>query len=109
MDYVGWLTRQGDADDLAGLVTDLHAVNSSLVESGFGPALLCTVIAFTNDTRRVGLVYLFKRGSWFPFAPTGPDRRDNALELQIRASIESDLRTEADLARWFAVYGAPGL
>ena len=105
----GWLTRQGDADDLAGLVTDLHAVNSSLVESGFGPALLCTVIAFTNDTRRVGLVYLFKRGSWFPFAPTGPDRRDNALELQIRASIESDLRTEADLARWFAVYGAPGL
>lgn len=105
----GWLTRHGDADDAPGLVTDLHAVNSSLVEAGFGSALLCTVIAFTDGTRPLGLVYLYKRGSWYPFAPTGPDRRDNALELQIQASIEDDLRTEADLARWFAVYGAPGL
>lgn len=105
----GWLTRHGDADDAPGLVTDLHAVNSSLVEAGFGSALLCTVIAFTDGTRPLGLVYLYKRGSWYPFAPTGPDRRDNALELQIQASIEDDLRTEADLTRWFAVYGAPGL
>lgn len=104
-----WLTRQADPDDPAGLVTDLHAVNSSLVEAGFGSALLCTVIVFTDGTRSVALIYLYKRGSWYPFAPTGPDRRDNALELQIKAAIENDLHVEADLARWFPLNGAPGL
>jgi hypothetical protein len=104
-----WLIRQGDPEDSAGLVTDLHAINTSLVEAGFGSALLCTVITFADGTRPLALVYLYKRGSWYPFAPTGPDRRDNALELQIKASIENDLRVEPDLARWFALYGAPGL
>jgi len=104
-----WLTRQGDPDDSAGLVTDLHAINSSLVEAGFGSALLCTLIGFTDGTRPLGLIYLYKRGSWYPFAPIGPDRRDNTLELQIKSAIENDLRIEADLARWFPVYGAPGL
>ena len=103
------MIRQSDPEDSAGLVTDLHAINSSLVEAGFGSALLCTVIAFADGTRPLALVYLYKRGSWYPFAPTGPDRRDNALELQIKAAIENDLRVEADLARWFALYGAPGL
>ncbi len=104
-----WLTRPGDPDDPAGLVTDLHAVNSSLVEGGFGAALLCTLITFTDGNRRLGLIYLYKRGSWYPFAPTGPDRRDNALEMQINSAIENDLRAETDLSRWFPLYGAPGL
>lgn len=104
-----WLTRPGHQDDPAGLVTDLHAVNSSLLEAGFGAALLCTLIAFSDGTRPLGLIYLYKRGSWYPFAPTGPDRRDNALELQIKSAIEDDLRVETDLSRWFPVYGAPGL
>ena len=101
---------QGDCgDNIEGLVTDLHAVNSSLVDAGFGAALLCTVIAFTDDTQPLGLVYLYKRGSWYPFAPTGPDRRDTALELQIRSAINQDPRIESDLGRWFPVYGAPGV
>ena len=104
-----WLTRPGDPNDPAGLVTDLHAVNSSLVEAGFGAALLCTLIAFTDGSRPLGLVYLFKRGSWYPFAPTGAHQRDNALELQVRSAIELDLRVEQNLTKWFPLYGAPGL
>jgi len=104
-----WLTRQVQAADAAALVTDLHAVNSSLVEAGFGSALLCTLVGFTDGTRPLALIYLYKRGSWYPFAPTGPDRRDNALELQVKAAIENDLHIEADLSRWFPVHGAPGL
>ena len=104
-----WLVRQTAPDDLGTLVTDLHAVNTSLVDAGFGSALLCTLVTFTNGTRSLGLVYLYKRGSWYPFVPTGPDRRDNATELQIKSVIGTDLRMEQDLARWFPVYGAPGL
>jgi hypothetical protein len=104
-----WLIRQAPADDLAGLVTDLHGVNSALVDAGFGATLLCTVIAFTDGNHPLGLVYLYKQGSWYPFAPTGPNRRDNTIELQIRATLEDDLRIETDLTRWFPLYGAPGL
>jgi len=104
-----WLIRRAAPDDLAGLVTDLHAVNSSLVDAGFGAVLLCTLAGFTDGQRPLGLVYLYKRGSWYPFAPTGPDRRDNTLELQIRSVLQDDLPIEPDLGRWFPVYDAPGL
>jgi hypothetical protein len=104
-----WLTRTTTPEDLEGLVTDLHAVNSSLADAGYGSALLCTVVAFTDGARPLGLVYLYKRGSWYPFAPVGRDGRDSTVELQVRSAIEEDLRVESDLGRWFPVYGAPGL
>ena len=104
-----WLVRQTAPDDLETLVTDLHAVNSSLVDAGFGNALLCTLVAFTNGSQSLGLVYLYKRGSWYPFVPVGADRRDNAQELQIKSVVGADLNFEQDLSRWFPIYGAPGL
>lgn len=104
-----WLIRSTTPDDLDGLVTDLHAVNSSLADAGFGSALLCTVIAFTDGSQPLGLVYLYKRGTWYPFAPSRSDQRNNGVELQVRSIIQDDLRIEDDLARWFPVYGAPGL
>jgi len=104
-----WLIRRTTQDDVEGLVTDLHAVNSTLADAGFGAVLLCTVIAFSDGVQPLGLVYLYKRGSWYPFAPSGPDRRDNSVELRVRSVIENDLRVEDDLGRWFPVYGAPGL
>ena len=92
-----------------GLVTDLHAVNSSLEQGGFGPQLLCTLVGFRDPAgRRVGLVYLYKRGTFYPFAPLGGERRDSALEMQVRGALGDDLKVEPDLGRWFPVWGVPG-
>lgn len=105
-----WITRRGEGGDLSDLVADLHAVNASLEDAGFGSALLCTLVTFSGDGGApIGLVYLYKRGSWYPFVPTGQDKRDNAKELQVRAVLGSDLKIEPDLSRWFPVWGAPGL
>lgn len=105
-----WLVVRHDTGDVESLVTDLHAVNSSLEAGGFGPQLLCTIVGFMDDGgRRLGIVYLYKRGTFYPFAPTGREQRDNALELQIRGSLGADLAVESDLSRWFPVWGAPGL
>ena len=105
-----WLVCRHSPDDVEGLVTDLHAVNSSLQAGGFGPQLLCTIVSFRDSSqRRVGLVYLYKRGTFYPFAPLGGERRDNALEMQVRAAIAGELKIEDDLSRWFPVWGAPGL
>lgn len=103
-----WITIQQPDTDLSALVTDLHATNTTLVDAGFGTSLLCTVIGFTAaNQRRLGLVYLFKRGTFYPFAPTSNHTRDNTLELQARAALEKDLPIEADLTRWFPLWSAP--
>ena len=85
-------------------------MNSSLADGGFGPQLLCTLVSFADDKgRKLGIVYLYKRGTFYPFAPTSGEQRDNALELQVRGQVGADLKIEPDLSRWFAVWGAPGL
>jgi hypothetical protein len=105
-----WLVTRHEPNDLEGLVTDIHAVNASLEAGGFGPQLLCSVAAFTGPGgKRFGLVYLYKRGTFYPFAPLPGERRDNALELQVRGAVGADLPVETDLGRWFPVWGAPGL
>lgn len=105
-----WLTVTRTDSDVSGLVTDLHAVNSSLADAGFGSALLCSTVAFTTaDKSPLALVYLYKRGTFYPFAPLGDDRRDNALELQVRGIVAADVEIEPDLSRWLAIWGAPGL
>ena len=105
-----WLLVRREPTDMPGLVTDLHAVNSTLQDHGFGPALLCSLIGFRTTTGAgLGLVYLYKRGTFYPFAPAGDQQRDNALELQVRGQLTDDLKVEPDLSRWFPVWGAPGL
>jgi hypothetical protein len=114
-----WLLVSHESDDVPGLVTDLHAVNSGLEAAGFGPQLLCSLVSFAHpDGRRLALVYLYKRGTFYPFAPAvgssstsvaDHQRRDNALEIEVQGSLASDLKIEPDLARWFPVWGAPGL
>jgi hypothetical protein len=105
-----WLVSSHLSDEMDALVTDLHAVNSALVDNGFGPQLLCTLVAFRDEQeRRLALVYLYKRGTFYPFAPTSGQRRDNALELQVKGAVQDDLKIEQDLTKWFPVWGAPGL
>lgn len=105
-----WLVCEHSPDDVEGLVTDLHAVNASLQDGGFGPQLLCTIVGFRDDRgRRLGLVYLYKRGTFYPFVPQQGQNRDNPTELQIRGTLSEDLKIESDLSRWFPVWGAPGL
>jgi hypothetical protein len=109
-----WLTVTRSADDVAGICTDLHAVNTALESQGFGTGLLCTLVPFADASgRRVGLVYLYRKGTFYPFAPrsaeAGPNARDNLLEISVRDALAGELPVEPDLQSWLAVWGAPGL
>ncbi|GAB2596344.1 hypothetical protein GCM10027168_31440 [Streptomyces capparidis] len=108
-----WLLVRHPPDDPAAVVGDLHTVNTLLAEHGFGPQLLCSLLGFRDaaGTRPLALVYLYKRGTCYPFAPLpgGGERRDNALELRVRGLLKDELPIERDLTRWFPVWGAPGL
>jgi hypothetical protein len=105
-----WLVAR--QDDVSALVTDLHAINTALEAQGFGPQLLCSLVSFEDATGRPrALVYLYKQGTFYPFAPKpgGGQQRDNLLEMQVRDLVKSDLPVEQDMQRWMAVWGAPGL
>ena len=107
-----WLLARQDPSDMSALVTDLHAVNTALEAQGFGPGLLCSLVGFTDTSgRSLGLVYLYKRGTFYPFAPRAgqANQRDSVLEIQIRDLVKNDLPVETEMSRWMPVWGAPGL
>ncbi|MGP2437692.1 PspA-associated protein PspAB [Streptomyces sp. JW3] len=107
-----WLVSERSPEQLPDLVNDLHAVNTSMEVNGFGPQLLCSLAGFGHpDGRRLALVYLYKRGTFYPFAPLpgAGQRRDNPLELRVRAVLGGELPVERELGRWFPLWGAPGL
>ena len=105
-----WLTVDRDPGDTAGLCTELHAVNTALEAQGFGSGLLCSLVTFVDGGgQRVGLVYLYRRGTFYPFAPTSGQQRDSLLELRVRDALTGELPVEKDVQRWLAVWGAPDL
>jgi hypothetical protein len=122
--------------DIEQLVTRIHLVNSSLSDSGWGPQLLCSVFGLadlptdpadaasgsdTGSAALVGttagpgtllpstayLVYLFKRGTFYPFVPEDHERRDTEQELKLKSLVTDDLTVEADLDRWFPLWDLP--
>jgi hypothetical protein len=109
-----WIVVEGGAID--DLVTRVHMVHSSLEDAGWSTQLLCSVFGFQPGpdaggtdavTKPVNLVYLAKRGTFYPFAPTGREQRDTELELRIRSVLGSDLPVEPELDRWFPVWDLP--
>jgi len=58
-------------------------------------------------TRPVYIVYLAKRGSFYPFAPSGKEQRDTELELRLKSVLGSDLPVETDLSNWFPIWDLP--
>jgi len=118
--------------DIESLVTQVHLVNSSLSDAGWGPQLLCTVFGLaklaTDETADTGsdvvregavvgagtvlpstayLVYLFKRGTFYPFVPTGHEQRSTEEEFRLRSLVAEDLQVESDLDRWFPLWDLP--
>ena len=131
-DSYGYQWLVVDDTDIEALVTQVHVVNSSLADAGWGPQLLCSVFGLaalptgssgtpelTDGSTRptVGpgtllqstayLVYLFKRGSFYPFVPKGKEQRDTEEELRLRSLVSDDLKVEPDLDRWFPLWDLP--
>jgi hypothetical protein len=94
--------------DFEDLVTTTHLVSSELSDRGFGGQLLAAMFAFRDRDRPVYLIYGYKRGTFWPFVPSGEGQeRDNAEELRLKNVLEGELPFEPDLTRWLALFDAP--
>jgi hypothetical protein len=103
-----WLVLRGQSFD--DLVVGINAVSGALETGGYGERVLCAVFAFADEQRRpVYLIYNYKRGSFYPFAPApgGDQSRDNERELRLKAQLGAELPFEPELERWFPLWGAP--
>jgi hypothetical protein len=102
-----WVTFEDD--DLDDVVTALHLASSELEAQGYGEQLLCALFRFRGDGHDpVYWVYAYKRGTWYPFVPTGTTSgRDNAFELRLQGIMAGELPVEPELERWFPLWGSP--
>lgn len=105
-----WIAIRRPPDRFESLIDDLHTASSMFTDNGFGPLLLCAVTTFCDrGDRNIAMVHLYKRGTFYPFAPRPEETRDNRLELHSRDALKGTLPLEPDLARWLPIWGAPGL
>jgi hypothetical protein len=95
--------------DFEDLVVGVNVVSQALQDGGYGERILCAVFAFRDaQDQPVYWIYNYKRGAYYPFVPAGGEqRRDSERELRLKAQIGHELPVEAELERWFPLWGIP--
>jgi hypothetical protein len=95
--------------DFEDLVVGLNAVSTALEAGGYGDRILAAVFPFRDAASKpVYWIYNYKRGAFYPFVPAGgAQQRDSERELRLKAQIGAELPIEADLERWFPLWGIP--
>lgn len=101
--YLWVVMKDPDFDDL---VANVQMVSQTLTEQGFGPQLLCAVYGFEGQGK-VYLIFSFKLGAYYPFAPLSGNERDNARELRLKMAMEGELPIEKDVEKWYPLWGMP--
>jgi hypothetical protein len=96
-------------EDFEDLVVGINVISQALQDGGYGERVLCAVFAFRDpQDQPVYWIYNYKRGTYYPFVPAGGDqRRDTERELRLKAQIGNELPVEAELERWFPLWGIP--
>lgn len=105
-----------EARDFEDLVTNIHFAADTLIEGRFGSRLLAAVFAFEATDRaaadtgqRAYWVYSFRRGSFYPFAPTRADERDSSVEFTLESVLDGELAVEDDQSYWYPLWpDSPG-
>ena len=96
-------------EDFEDLVVGVNVVSQALQDGGYGERILCAVFSFRDaQDQPVYWIYNYKRGAYYPFAPSGGEqRRDTERELRLKAQMGNELPIEAELERWFPLWGIP--
>ena len=96
-------------DNVEDLVTSVHFAADTLVESGFGSRLLAALFGFQKTDTPVYWVYSFRRGAYYPFAPTGSHERDNSAEFKLESVLDGELDLESNKEYWYPMWpDSPG-
>jgi len=98
------ILRDPDFEDL---VVAINTVTSQLESGGYGDRLLCAVFAFEENGKPLYWIYNYKRGTFYPFVPTGKQKRDSEREFRLKAQMADELPLEEELGRDLPLWDIP--
>lgn len=102
-----WLVFEDE--EFEDLVAAVYVSAQTLAEKGYRDQLLASVFGFEGPKGRVYLIYNYKLGKYYPFAPMpdGSQNRNYALELRVQSLMQKELPMEKDTTQWYPLWGIP--
>lgn len=95
-------------EDFPDLVATAQVAAQAITEEGFRDQLLCAVFSFADPSGApLHMVYAFKRGTFYAFAPRPGQRRDVALEIRAHSLLQGELPLEKDMGFRYPLWGLP--
>lgn len=104
MDQQGYhwvVLTDSDPEDL---VTSIHFAADTFIERGYGSRLLAALFTFEKKSQYVYWVYSFRRGAYYPFAPTRGRERDQSVEFKLQSVLDGELGVEDDTSYWYPMW-----
>jgi len=98
------ILRDPDFEDV---VVAANTVSSQLDSGGYGDRLLCAVFAFEEKGKPIYWIYNYKRGTFYPFVPTGKQERDSEREFRLKAQMADELPLEQEVGRDLPLWDIP--
>ena len=98
------ILRDPDFEDI---VVAVNTVSTQLDSGGYGDRLLCAVFAFEEKGKPLYWIYNYKRGTFYPFVPTGKQQRDSEREMRLKAQMHDELPLEQELGRDLPLWDIP--
>jgi PspAB-like protein len=98
------ILRDPDFEDI---VVAINTVSSQLETGGYGDRLLCAVFGFEENGKPVYWIYNYKRGTFYPFVPTGKQARDSEREFRLKAQMADELPLEQEIGRDLPLWDIP--
>jgi len=105
-----WWVLEAPGAQIDDVATGLHLLADELRQRDFGDAIVAAAFPMEEDGEGpFTLVYNYRRGLYYPFAPAGSGRheRDNARELRLADILPASLPKEGEIDRWYALWDAP--
>jgi len=95
--------------DFEDLITLLHMASQVFIDNGYGKQILCAAFEFEAGRQAFFVIYNYKRGRFYPFAPLDQNdqTRDHSLELRLKAQMGEELPIESKLEEWYPLWGMP--
>jgi hypothetical protein len=95
-------------DEFEDLVTSIHFAADTLIEARYGSRLLAALFAFERerDGQLVYWVYSFRRGAYYPFAPSEDEshERDASAEFKLDSNLDGELSIESNKEYWYPMW-----
>lgn len=92
-------------EDIESLVANLQFGASAMESVEYSSRLLAAVLPFKNDNDDyIYVIYSFRRGSFYPFAPKSLDERDSKIERRLSTILEDEIDVEDDRSYWYPLW-----